>query len=245
MESLKAKIHIKGILEVLTGLRIGGSSSTIEIGGLDNNVIKTHDGVPYIPGSTLKGKLRTLLGIKDGKTSPREDEEAVRRIFGDAPDNETEEGNGSKPYYRSRLICRDAFWSDQSDDFLRNSDLMETDYTEVKWENTIDRATSRANPRQMERVPKGAKFEVGFVYDVYDEDDVNNLKVLLQAFNLLEDDYLGGSGTRGYGRIKFDKLQYSVREISEYVEGVFKGDPKDFDFAAINDLKEMVWLNTK
>ena len=57
MEKLIKKIRVSAVIELLTGLHIGGSGDNIEIGGIDNPVIKiaTRDNQPYIPGSSLKG----------------------------------------------------------------------------------------------------------------------------------------------------------------------------------------------
>lgn len=58
----QGKFIISGILECVTGTRIGGTQEKFEIGGIDNPVIKDPlTDLPYIPGSSLKGKLRHLL----------------------------------------------------------------------------------------------------------------------------------------------------------------------------------------
>ena len=92
-------------------------------------------------------------------------------------------------------------------------------YTEVKWENVIDRITSAANPRQMERVPAGAEFEFGMIYNVFSEGDKSNLKEVFKSLELLEHDYLGGSGSRGYGRVKFEDIKVYWNSKADYESG--------------------------
>jgi CRISPR-associated protein Csm3 len=202
---LVKKIILTGQIEVITGLHIGGSSTTINIGETDLNVIKSpNTGQPIIPGSSLKGKLRSLLAKVEGYQSVDEDQEPLTNIFG-----------SSKQDVVTRLIVRDAY--------LTNGDTikeweMENTYTEVKWENTINRTKGAAeHPRQLERVPQGAQFSYEMVLDVYDDDAGQGyLEVIKKAMKLLEDDYLGGSGTRGYGKIKFHENEDEHRSVESY-----------------------------
>lgn len=241
MENLKAKIFITGKIVLKTGLHIGGSSTALDIGGIDNSVIKTAKGIPYIPGSSLKGKLRTLYsringyeGIRrpkgleeNSKAEFDEDDEILIKVFGiGAKENK---GKGKKDYtYQdgvvSRLIVRDAFLDEEHFDNNKEELFPELEllYTEGKWENTIDRIKSSATPRQIERIPAGMQFKLKLVYDIYDNKDLIGLKLLFGSFRLLEDDYLGGSGTRGYGKIKFDKLEYIIKDIGYYKTGKLK-----------------------
>ncbi|GHT12915.1 type III-A CRISPR-associated RAMP protein Csm3 [Bacteroidia bacterium] len=194
------KIIISGKLEVLTGLHIGGSSTSMNIGEVDLSVIKSpHDGTPIIPGSSLKGKLRSLLAKLEGSNKVEDDSKEIKNIFG-APDKKDDKGNVES--YITRLIVRDSFLINSKE--IRDWEK-EGDYTEIKTENTINRAKGGAeHPRQLERVPKGAKFKYEMILDVYDEDDEKKyLLNIKKAMKLLEDDYLGGSGSRGYGKIKF------------------------------------------
>jgi CRISPR-associated protein Csm3 len=96
-----------------------------------------------------------------------------------------------------------------------NTDLP---YTEVKWEAAIDVLTAAANPRQMERVPAGARFEVEMLFSVYDADDREAFRTVLLGMRLLEDDYLGGSGSRGYGRVAFRDLQVLWKPVAHYLD---------------------------
>ena len=78
-------------------------------------------------------------------------------------------------------------------------------YTEEKFENTIDRLSGKTKDkglRSIERVPAGAVFNFEIVLDEYDSDNIEeNKKIMQEAFRLLENDYIGGSGTRGYGHV--------------------------------------------
>lgn len=209
-----AKIKIKANLEVLTGLHIGGSTSFSAIGAADSPVIRDAlTGLPIIPGSSLKGKMRTLLerAIKQRIVLPvpNEDEPEVRRLFGTSNRNELP----------GRLQFCDAFINNAEE--LKNIGV-----TEIKFENTINRTTSEANPRQIERVVRGAKFDFVLVYDVHElgevcEDFVN----IANALKLLQMDYLGGHGTRGYGKVSFSG--FSVECVSGELEVGLPEELKD------------------
>ncbi|MEO0075519.1 MAG: type III-A CRISPR-associated RAMP protein Csm3 [candidate division WOR-3 bacterium] len=216
------KYIIKFNLRVLTGLHIGGTSEGIEIGGIDNPVIKDPiSGLPYIPGSSLKGKLRSLLewahdklALVEGKAPPHscknKDEIqkcAICRIFGTSASEDFGEP--------TRLTIRDSYPSEETINNWKQN-LGEGIYTEMKSENTIDRITAMATPRTLERVPKDSIFEVEMIYDVYKQDDVKFLKDLFQAMQILEDSFLGGSGSRGSGKVKFENPQITFRSRENY-----------------------------
>lgn len=195
---LKKKYIYSGTIKTLTGLHIGGTNAALNIGGPDNFVVRNPiDSVPYIPGSSLKGKMRALVEIKEGKTQngkPTNDPKSkAGALFGVSGD--------SKESRASRIIVRDAPLDVTSCDFSK-TDLL---YTESKTEAFIDRVTSKSNPRTLERVPAGAKFKVNMVLNIFEgEDEKSLMDTLKMAINLLEDDYLGGHGSRGYGQVKFD-----------------------------------------
>jgi CRISPR-associated protein Csm3 len=199
MEKLVKKILVSTKLTVVTGLHIGGSKDSVEIGGIDNPVIKvaTRKNQPYLPGSSLKGKMRCLLEQVNGATEVGKSE-FVNNLFGYASNNQP-----------SKLIVRDAYLSDDSVKKLVEASL-DMPYTENKFENTIDRVKGKAeHPRQSERVPAGAEFDVEMVINVWDNDNADELKQLLrQGIALIENDYLGGSGSRGYGQVKFGELNF-------------------------------------
>lgn len=191
-----AKIEISGTIEIVTGLHIGGSSAFSAIGAVDSPVVMdTRTNQPMIPGSSLKGKMRALLAkqynIAIAKTAD-DDAECLTNLFG-----------SSKAKKESRILFTDMFLDNL--DELKKAGL--TGATEVKFENSISRMTAVANPRQIERVVRGAQFPMQLIYEYSDNIDEETLlqdfRILKEGFRLLEYDYLGGSGSRGYGRIKF------------------------------------------
>lgn len=214
MKQLVKKIRINTTLNLVTGLHIGGNSDSVEIGGLDNPVIKlaSKDNQPYIPGSSLKGKMRCLLEQIAGSAEIGGNQE-VNNLFGIT--EKKDKGKTVREGNPSKLIVRDATLTKESVEFLQKCDDLDMPFTESKWENTIDRVTAVANPRQMERIPAGVSFDVEFVINVWDNDgDGKHLVDLLKkGMNALENDYLGGSGSRGSGQVKFGKLE--VVELSE------------------------------
>lgn len=212
---LKKKIIIKTDLEILTGLHIGSSSDSVEIGGVDNPVVRrTIDNVPYIPGSSIKGKVRSLLEQINGASEIGSNKK-INDLFGFA---DKDKGCPSK------LIVRDAYLNDESKKILEESNFTDMPFTEVKSENRIDRIKGTASdPRRMERVPAGTKFDVEFVINVWDndEDGEKSLNLLKEGLKALELDYLGGSGSRGYGKVKFnwDMINnYQTKDLSKLLE---------------------------
>ena len=208
MEKLVKKIRIRTTIELITGLHIGGSKDSVEIGGIDLPVIKlaVKDNQPYIPGSSLKGKMRCLLEQTEGASEIGMSSK-VNKLFGITKDDKKNREN--QP---SRLIVRDAMLTKESKEELENNDNLDMPFTENKFENTIDRVRGIAgNPRQSERVPAGAKFNVEFVINIWDDDDEAELmEYFRKGINLLENDYLGGSGSRGYGQIKFGEYELTI-----------------------------------
>jgi CRISPR-associated protein Csm3 len=206
MKQLVKKIKINTSITLITGLHIGGNSENVEIGGIDNPVIKlaSKGDVPYIPGSSLKGKMRCLLEQAAGAPKVGLDEK-VNNLFG-ITENKRNGIDDNKP---SKLIVRDAMLTDESKALLLACDNLDMPYTENKWENSIKRTEGKAeNPRQTERVPAGAVFNAVFIINVWDDDDEQELMALFEkGIRLLENDYLGGSGSRGYGQIKFGEMK--------------------------------------
>lgn len=212
MEKLVKKIKIQTSITLVTGLHIGGSSDNVEIGGIDNPVIKlaTKENQPYIPGSSLKGKMRCLLEQTAGASKVGLDNQ-VNNLFGITENKSLQTGN--QP---SKLIVRDAMLTDESKKALLECDNLDMPYTENKWENVIDRIKGVAeHPRQSERVPAGAVFNAEFIINVWDDDNEEELlELFYKGISLLENDYLGGSGSRGYGQIEFAK-PFKKTELSE------------------------------
>lgn len=238
MNRLKAIYIIRGTLVTVTGLHIGKGKDTIEIGGMDSPVIKnTHNGEPYIPGSSLKGKLRSLLEwsrgdihITQGKQGPtaqacdggeEPDRHPIARIFGT-----THKNYSAGP---ARLIVRDAFLNAAWKTRVTEAGLL---FTEEKMETAIDRikgAALNGSLRQIERVVPQAEFDFELLYRVFDmndggEMDEQNFRDLLPlGLQLLQWDTLGGGGSRGSGKVKLDnltlrKIEYSLDETGKVIE---------------------------
>ena len=198
-KQLLGKILIQAELTVETGLHIGGSNDYAPIGAVDSVFVRDpFTRQPIIPGSSVKGKMRTLLAkARNGARmvqSPAEDEKVVRRLFG---------ATGEKQVLLSRLQFSDLFINRKA---VRKFEKLDTDtyMGEVKFENTIERGTGTAMPRQIERVPRGTTFDFLLIYNIENEEELNeDMEVLAQGFRLLQLDYLGGHGSRGYGRVSF------------------------------------------
>ena len=195
---LKKKIIYTGTITLVTGLHIGGTNAALNIGGPDKFVVRNPiNNIPYIPGSSLKGKMRALVEIAKGcisnKGKASEDPNSISgKLFGVA--------TGKDDNRPSRLIVRDADLDVSKEDMFANTDLP---YTESKTEVAIDRITAKANPRTFERVPAGAQFKLNMVLNIFDGEDVEELvRTLNFAIELLQDDYVGGHGSRGYGQVK-------------------------------------------
>ena len=205
MKKLVKKIKINTSITLITGLHIGGNGENVEIGGIDNPVVKlaSKGDVPYIPGSSLKGKIRCLLEQSAGAPKVGLDSK-VNNLFG-ITESKVDNTNNQP----SKIIVRDAMLSDDSKKMLLDCDNLDMPYTENKFENVIDRVKGIAqHPRQTERVPAGAVFNAEFIINVWDDDDEQELLTLFEkGIRLLENDYLGGSGSRGYGQIKFGDMK--------------------------------------
>lgn len=278
---LLGKLRITSNILVETGLHIGGGGENLDIGGLDKPVIRDPLTLaPYLPGSSLKGKLRSILerlhnkplnrpggsrvyiyssdDIEDGYTEVKGEPSIffegakkcqISRLFGSTGQNcwikesiareqeltdnntKTKEKDG-KTYARikgrnspARLIVRDCHLQTESAEKLKKVDTG-LYMTEWKFENSIDRITAAANPRQFERVPKGSIFEFEMVYTVEDKEQaVEDLKNMAIALAILEDDALGGHGSRGYGKIRFKNLQLFYRDLNDFQTMQLANDP--------------------
>src|SRR5437588_11808689 len=187
---LIGKLILEGEIQCQTGLHIGAGKGSLEIGGADNPVVKDAFGVPYIPGSSLRGRLRGLLEQALGLTAPNElvyvskrRGQEVRIHQSDRPDDEIcllfgrnsgrmdrvqGEALDSTQSSPARLAAYDAPLDPDSITPQMRENL-DDELTEVKSENAVDRITSQANPRTLERVPAGARFRVRVVMDVLGE----------------------------------------------------------------------------
>ncbi|MCE1186448.1 MAG: type III-A CRISPR-associated RAMP protein Csm3 [Rhodocyclales bacterium] len=228
MPQLTGITTLEATLELLTGLRIGAGDAEMHIGGVDNTVIKhPHTQEPYIPGSSLKGKMRSLLewrsgevqaeplGIKQLDTAPAARQAEVRRILqlfgvggGDFKEND--------PKLLDLGPSRLAFWDcalcpEWVQEISNNNQML----LEVKSENRINRLSGVAeHPRNTERVPAGARFKFRLSLRQLAGDDAALLDTVLQGLKLIEFDSLGGSGSRGYGKVRFSQLTINGTDAS-------------------------------
>jgi CRISPR-associated protein Csm3 len=242
---LIGKLILEGDLHCETGLHVGAGKGSLEIGGSDNPVVKDSSGRPYVPGSSLRGRIRSLLEQATGLAVPTElvylskrkgqevrihqsdrPDDDVCILFGRSPgrmervSGDAIEGNNASP---ARLAVFDAPLDPESITQQMRENL-DDELTEVKSENAIDRITSQANPRTIERVPAGARFRVRFVVDVLCDEDAPLFALLVQGLRLLEDDTLGGGGSRGSGRVRFANLQLTWRGKDYYATGAAQQD---------------------
>src|SRR5271169_1990585 len=237
---LIGKLILEGDLTCHTGLHIGAGKGSLEIGGADNPVVKDAFGLPYIPGSSLRGRIRSLLEQATGMAVPAElvflskrkgqevrihqsdrPDDEICLLFGRSPGRMEKSGgefidsNHASP---ARLAVFDApLDADSITQQMREN--LDDELTEVKSENAIDRITSQANPRTLERVPAGARFRVRMVLDILCAEDAVLPALLAQGLRLLEDDALGGGGSRGSGRVRFDNLKLTWRGKNYYASG--------------------------
>ena len=274
---LLGKVIITSTLTAETGLHIGGGGETLNIGGIDKPVIRDPlTQQPYLPGSSLKGKMRATLerllkkplnrsggsgtyryesdDLVDGYSQVGKDqfvqyagartcqlsrvfgstggsscwiEEAVAKSEGLIEENDKSERKSieNRPHVMvrgrnspARLIVRDCHLQTDSAEKLAQIDSA-LYMTEWKFENGIDRVTAAANPRQLERVPAGAQFKFEMVYTVEDESQaVEDLQNLAIALAILEDDALGGHGSRGYGKVRFEQFEFYYRGVDQYLQ---------------------------
>src|SRR3954451_17106361 len=237
---LIGKLILEGEMLCETGLHVGAGKGSLEIGGSDNPVVKDAFGRPYVPGSSLRGKLRSLLEHSSGLAIPSElvylskrKGQEVRIHQSDRPDDEicllfgrnpgrmdrgSGEGAESKSASPARLTVYDAPLDPDSITPQMRENL-DDELTEVKSENAVDRITSQANPRTLERVPAGAKFRVRFVMDVLCPEDAPLFSRVVEGLRLLEDDSLGGGGSRGSGRVRFANMKLTWRGKAYYSSG--------------------------
>ncbi len=209
------QVTLSARLQVVSGLHIGAGKDAIEIGGIDSPVVKTPDGRPFVPGSSLKGKLRFLLEWAFGsihhsgepwgsRNEQFQADDPILRIFGTPA---KKENWSSGP---TRLLMRDAM---PNENWLRQAQVLTEEKTEVVMDRIAGKAMDKIGARRTERVPPGAEFNFEAAFRLYDvgEDagrrDLECLAWLVQGLNLLEQDALGGSGSRGYGQVRFCDLK--------------------------------------
>jgi CRISPR-associated protein Csm3 len=264
MFSYKGTVIIKYEMKALTGLRVGGTKENFDIGGMENPVIKTlgvienydgrgnnlPEGAPYIPGSSLKGKMRSLLEWAKGRveymieeakrnsnkknSKERKEEEQgeneevkqagnpctcgrceICKVFGTGSAKTLERMRLEELPGPPRLRVFDAYPTWESIQKLQET-LGENIFTEIKTENAINRLTSKANPRKVERVPAGVVFFGEMAFHLFTREDPELLRVVFEGMRLLEDDYLGGYGSRGSGKVRFENIEVILRPKAYY-----------------------------
>lgn len=221
---LQKIIKISGEIRLLSGLHIGAGDVALEIGGLDQPIIKhpiTRE--PYIPGSSLKGKIRSLLEVRYGKFNNDPDSKnyggpcecgdcLICKVFGVGASNKK---GDTEP---TRLLVRDAFMKKEWQEKFMNGELP----LEIKYENTINRITGTAeNPRPLERVPEGVEFGFSFGVRIYEGDEEDKiLNLIKQGMALLQLDALGGNSSRGCGHIEFRNITVENGAVKEKEESL-------------------------
>jgi CRISPR-associated protein Csm3 len=292
---LLGKLRLTSTLLVETGLHIGGGGENLNIGGLDKPVVR--DPItrhPYLPGSSIKGKLRSILerllpnkplnrkGSRDTYRYESDDLESgftevgreqfiafegartchISRLFGstgvscwipsDIVRSQNLEATGNSKNIEgveclkakgrnapARLIVRDSHLLTTSAEKLKKIDTG-LYMTEWKFENGLDRITAAANPRQVERVPAGSEFRFELVYTIEDTiQAIEDLKNLAIAVAILEDDALGGHGSRGYGKVKFQNFQFSYHDIEKYRQ-IVSGETSFLSPISLVDTSELL-----
>lgn len=233
MAKLEKKIIIKGRITTETGMLVGGTSSAMNIGGTDKIVVRNPlNNQPYIPGSSLKGKMRSLLELSYGYVVSNGNTNPKRLTFEGSEDNEKHvtallfgTAKGDATQRPSRIIVRDGNLINVEELVKANLDLP---FSEVKTEVVIDRVTAVASPRTFERVPAGADFNLNLVLNIFEGDAFDENELVNNTFKslqLVQDDYIGGSGSRGYGQVKFEVNEVIIRS-SAYYQGSAEEDTK-------------------
>ncbi len=277
-ETLKTlgRVEISGSIIATTGLYIGGNDMGIGIGGVDSVVVRNAlTSEPYVPGSSLKGKMRCLL--ERALALPLQHSVKKFRYKKDSQEKELDRSKSIKVHYcvsqeqynncpvcnifgissggampdknekveiinhPTRLIVRDAPMNPETRRRLEENTQTDMPLTEVKTEVVIDRLTSAATPRQRERVPAGSRFDLSLVYTIYRKEDFQWLPLLFCGMGLLESDYLGGQGSRGYGQVKFENIK-----ITCWPEEIRKNLPQKMaseNGVSISEIWKELWKN--
>ena len=205
-------IVINGTIVCETGLRIGGTKEGIvDPGGSDHTIIRhSITSLPYIPGSSIKGKMRSLLELDSSSNAQIDDSEPCKcgdclvcKIFGSHHMSNKE---------ITRILVRDCQITEESETILRTAQEEKgVNFAEVKSENIIDRKTGMAAKRGLrtqERVPSGTEFKMSITLKIFDTDNEQAMvDFVKKGLNLLQKDYLGSSGSRGYGKISVKNIE--------------------------------------
>ena len=254
--NLFGRVTINANIEAVTGLHIGGSGTGLEIGGVDKSVIRNPlTKQPYIPGSSLRGKMRSQTEKRLGKAQNNKIAQVTIHTCKNEADYTKDGGcvvchvfgvpaeiGYSGP---TRLLVRDVSLSPESADALDKANT-ELRYAEIKTEVAIDRVTSAATPRSIERVPAGAVFgPAELVFGIYEKADFVRLKTVIEAMQLVEDDYLGGAGSRGSGKVKFTDIKVQARNRRDYSNPQTFGEFESVQALADSFGKMENWLESQ
>jgi CRISPR-associated protein Csm3 len=203
MNKLIHYYKVTSTIKLLSGIHIGGSEGKLEIGGIDKPVIRNPiTGIPYIPGSSIKGRFRMALELKyqdynkdGGPSEDQNNSSMVCKLFGN--------GSAQKTIEPGRLIFRDAKLKKGSEEYILGEGK-----TEIKMDRN-KMSAAKTGPRTQERVAEGAEFEFELMIRVFEGDNEDEIKKRLnEATKIVELEFLGGSGTRGYGQVKFEDLNF-------------------------------------
>lgn len=221
---LEAIKQVTGTITLKSGLHIGAGNTEMRIGGTDSPVVThPHSGLPYIPGSSLKGKIRSLLEMRSGLMAKTKGSPINGALFGDLKGDERAEARRILRFFGAsaadsaegaeigptRASFADCFINQKCRDDIIADNLA---FTEVKSENSIDRIKGVAqHPRFIERVPAGMVFDFAVTIKKM-EGDEDLLSLFLEGCRLLELDALGGSGSRGYGRVQFAFADATIQQ---------------------------------
>ena len=218
---LKENRIVEGYIKLATGLHIGGNKDTLQIGGVDSPVIRdVKTGKPIIPGSSLKGKMRSSLEYLLNKCDPDDKNQNVLHVHASKKVCTDENcpicvvfGSSNNEYsFKTRLLVRDSIALEE-----------ESINTEIKTENALSRVNLQANPRTIERVPAGTVFPLELVYSIYDMNNDRKLfSKVFEALTSVEHSYMGGHGSRGYGKVKF-----YITKITVYDNAYYKNEGKE------------------
>jgi len=218
ISKLFGKIIIEANLKLLTGLHISSSSDFSAIGAVDTIVIRDPFSYePIIPGSSLKGKMRYLLSRitadKPEISDLTDEKNELKRLFGTS--------SNTDKTFQSRLQFFDIRLTEMSRNKMKRMEL-DLPFTEIKFENSINRLSGEANPRQIERVPAGAEFAFKLVYNIENIEELkDDIRLLKEGLDILQMDYIGGHGTRGYGKIAIDSYRI---DFKKYFDGIIDTD---------------------
>ena len=211
---LLKKIVFTGKLKTITAIRIGGNKSSLEIGGIDNNVIKTGNGVPFIPGSSLKGKMRSLLAKIKGYESVEKDGVELKRLFGTSGESTNSD---TSSFTQTRLQVKDLHLDQEHFKRHFDSKYLDFEFTQIKTENKIIREKGSAeHPRQVERIPGGSEFVLKMIVDIFEGDNlISTVNLLKKSFLLIELDYVGGHGSKGSGEVKIELSDIQCHDFDD------------------------------